>query len=300
MKGDAGMDQIKIGKFIAGKRKALEMTQKQLAEKLGMSDKSVSKWERGVCLPDVSVYQELCDTLGISITEFLAGEDIGREEIEKKAEDNLIQIATDSKHKQKRLKWIIAVLVAVAVLAFSLTGFLAYRAYRPQNVLIPLSKESVEMKTAELLSGLDGAYLYRYRTDGKYDTLTFYCTEYRKGELIQKSEMSSAHLEKETLTEGMLVLVPDYDRHFVRLVIADEISKLATEMPIFSEDGDIPYCRSFVSIDEETGIRYGEEQVLAALHFGSGEMWIPGLDETVQGNVPNTNDYVYVFSFCFK
>ena len=54
------MDLVKIGKYIAGKRKALRMTQKQLAEKLNMSDKSVSKWERGICLPDVSVYMELC------------------------------------------------------------------------------------------------------------------------------------------------------------------------------------------------------------------------------------------------
>ena len=54
------MDLIKIGKYIAGKRKELGMTQRQLAEKLGMSDKSVSKWERGVCLPDVSVYKGRC------------------------------------------------------------------------------------------------------------------------------------------------------------------------------------------------------------------------------------------------
>ena len=59
-KGGNLMDLIKIGKYIAGKRKELGMTQKQLAEKLGMSDKSVSKWERGVCLPDVSVYSDLC------------------------------------------------------------------------------------------------------------------------------------------------------------------------------------------------------------------------------------------------
>lgn len=66
------MDLIKIGKYIAGKRKSLGMTQKQLAEKIGMSDKSVSKWERGICLPDVSVYLELCEILGISLNEFLA------------------------------------------------------------------------------------------------------------------------------------------------------------------------------------------------------------------------------------
>ena len=57
------MDLIRIGQYIAGKRKALGLTQKQLAEKLGVSDKSVSKWERGVCLPDVSLYTELCAAL---------------------------------------------------------------------------------------------------------------------------------------------------------------------------------------------------------------------------------------------
>ena len=77
------MDLIKIGKYIAGKRKDLGMTQKQVAEKLGMSDKSVSKWERGICLPDVSVYSDLCMALDITINEFLAGEDIPKENIEK-------------------------------------------------------------------------------------------------------------------------------------------------------------------------------------------------------------------------
>ena len=97
------MDLVKIGKYIAGKRKALGMTQKQLAEKLNMSDKSVSKWERGICLPDVSVYMELCEILGISINEFLAGEDIDAENVEKKSEDNIIQVTKDSKKKQKNL-----------------------------------------------------------------------------------------------------------------------------------------------------------------------------------------------------
>ena len=62
------MDQIKIGRYIAEKRKQLGLTQLQLAEKLGMSNKSVSKWERGVCMPDVAVYMKLCDVLGITLT----------------------------------------------------------------------------------------------------------------------------------------------------------------------------------------------------------------------------------------
>ena len=116
------MDLVKIGKYIAGKRKALGMTQKQLAEKLNMSDKSVSKWERGICLPDVSVYMELCEILGISINEFLAGEDIDAENVEKKSEDNIIQVTKDSKKKQKNLKSILAVVTPFAVIMVLVLG----------------------------------------------------------------------------------------------------------------------------------------------------------------------------------
>ena len=98
------MDLIKIGKYIAEKRKALGLTQKQLAEKLNMSDKSVSKWERGICLPDVSIYMELCSILRISINEFLAGEDIGAENVIEKSDSNLIQITKESKRNKKNFK----------------------------------------------------------------------------------------------------------------------------------------------------------------------------------------------------
>ena len=127
------MDLIKIGKYIAGKRKALGMTQKQLAEKLNMSDKSVSKWERGICLPDVSVYMELCEILGISINEFLAGEDIDAENVEKKSEDNIIQVTKDSKKKQKNLKSILAVVTTFAVIMVLVLGCLLYTSPSPRD-----------------------------------------------------------------------------------------------------------------------------------------------------------------------
>lgn len=66
------MDTAKIGRYIAEKRKRARLTQRQLADKLGKSDKSVSKWERGICLPDVSVYMELCEILEISVNEFFS------------------------------------------------------------------------------------------------------------------------------------------------------------------------------------------------------------------------------------
>ena len=115
------MDLVKIGRYVAGKRKELGLTQKQVADTLGMSDKSVSKWERGICLPDVSVYEEYCEILGISINEFLAGEDIEQANLEKKAEETLISIAADNSRRQKRAKAAIAALLVFAILAATVT-----------------------------------------------------------------------------------------------------------------------------------------------------------------------------------
>ena len=79
------MNQEKIGKLIASTRKSINLTQVELATKLGVSDKSVSKWENGKCLPDVSLYKDLCNILGITLNEFFAGERIKEEEYIKKS-----------------------------------------------------------------------------------------------------------------------------------------------------------------------------------------------------------------------
>ncbi len=88
----------------------------QVAEKLGMSDKSVSKWERGVCLPDVSVYMDLCNILGISLNEFLTGEDLEEEKILEASEENLIQITKDGKNMKRKLKSVIVLLTGICVI----------------------------------------------------------------------------------------------------------------------------------------------------------------------------------------
>ena len=125
------MDLIKIGKYIAGKRKSLGMTQKQLAEKLGMSDKSVSKWERGVC-----------SILGISLNEFLAGEDIAQENMIQKSETNIIEVIRDNIDKQKCLKVMKCILLVISICAVSVIGFTIYRLKKPQNYISPVAKDS--------------------------------------------------------------------------------------------------------------------------------------------------------------
>lgn len=86
------MNQEKIGKFIAAIRKQKELTQEQLAEKLGVSINAVSKWERGICLMDMSLLKPLSEILGVSINEILAGEFIKEEDLKNKSEENIINL----------------------------------------------------------------------------------------------------------------------------------------------------------------------------------------------------------------
>lgn len=92
MKGDTTMNQEEIGKFIAKCRKGKNLTQAQLAEKLNITDRAVSKWENGKSMPDSSIMLELCEILGITVNELLSGEKITMENSEKKADENLIAL----------------------------------------------------------------------------------------------------------------------------------------------------------------------------------------------------------------
>ena len=86
------MNEVKIGKFIASKRKEQGLTQLQLAEKLGITDRAVSKWETGKSLPDASLMPELCKLLKITINDLLCGEVISVENYNEKAEKALLEM----------------------------------------------------------------------------------------------------------------------------------------------------------------------------------------------------------------
>lgn len=90
------MDQIKIGKFISENRKKQHLTQEQLAERLNISKNAVSKWERGLNLPDVSIMQDLCNMLHITLNELFIGEKIDDNEYKKVADNNLLEALENS------------------------------------------------------------------------------------------------------------------------------------------------------------------------------------------------------------
>ena len=115
------MDQEKIGRFIAVNRKKKKLTQSDLAEKLGVTDRSVSNWENGKNMPDLSLFKPLCDVLGITINELLSGENVEEEDYKDKLEENFINtiVYVDKKNTisndKKSVVWLIIGILMVCL-----------------------------------------------------------------------------------------------------------------------------------------------------------------------------------------
>lgn len=113
------MDQIKIGKFIAQMRKDQGLTQRQLAELLSISDKTVSKWECGKGLPEASLMLPLCEALRMTVNDLLTGERVSPSEYQKNAEENMMGLLKENEENKKRmaLSVICGVITIIAVCA---------------------------------------------------------------------------------------------------------------------------------------------------------------------------------------
>ena len=114
------MDQEKIGKFIAELRKEKNITQEQLAEKLGVTSKSISRWENGNTMPDYTLLKDLCNELDININELLSGEKIKGNDYMNKSEENLIKLRKQIDKRKKLLTIISYIFMAIIIIAFIL------------------------------------------------------------------------------------------------------------------------------------------------------------------------------------
>ena len=114
------MDQIKIGKFIAECRKSVPLTQMQLAERLNVTDRAVSKWETGRAMPDSAIMLELCDILGITVNELLSGEKLTMEKNNQQNEQLLLDMAKEIEQKNKTIwsaMWTIMIISITCLIA---------------------------------------------------------------------------------------------------------------------------------------------------------------------------------------
>lgn len=131
------MNQSKIGKFICSLRKEKGMTQADLAEKMGVSINAVSKWERGLNLPDASIMQNLCEVLGITLNELFAGERLNENSVITQSEKNLLSLLKMNYAGRKRNRLLAVILSIVLVIAVVLTGrwILIKKGYLPDDQL---------------------------------------------------------------------------------------------------------------------------------------------------------------------
>ena len=127
------MDQIKIGRFIAECRKKAKLTQMQLAEKLNVTDRAVSKWETGKAMPDSSIMLELCDVLGISANELLSGEEISMENDRQKNEQLLLDMAKELERKNKTI-WTSMWAIMIVSMTALITGLFIAAFLIPEGV----------------------------------------------------------------------------------------------------------------------------------------------------------------------
>ena len=127
------MNQLKIGEFIASQRKLQNLTQAALAERLGITDRAVSKWERGKGLPDVSIMLDLCEILGITVNELLCGERISMENSNQKNEQLLLDMAEALEQKNKTIWTSMWAIMIVSITAL-LTGLFICAFLIPEGV----------------------------------------------------------------------------------------------------------------------------------------------------------------------
>lgn len=284
-------------------RKLKGLSQEELAIKLNVVRQTVSKWENGVCLPDVSVYKELCSILGISLNEFLAGEDIAQENIIQKSETNIIEVIRDNINKQKCLKVMRCILVFIFICVVSVIGFTIYRLKKPQNYISPVAKDSIEMQTAELLAGSDGAFVYKFITTNKYKKLKLHICRYESGKLSDQDKVEMGFEDSGSPKSGEIVMVPDFDNYVIKLIISGDGNKLSTEIPILENVEDREYYgRAATEIKSVVDVKYNEQQPLIAFVYDNDEMSVPTLDDFINSQIDflSKNDYVYyvAFEFC--
>lgn len=132
------MDQAKIGKFIAECRKNKNMTQAELAEKLNITDRAISKWETGKGMPDSSLMLDLCNELGISVNELLSGEMIEMDNYNLKAEENLLQLKKQKEESDKNMLRLENIIGYISSILFLVLIFVASFIDMPPIVRISL------------------------------------------------------------------------------------------------------------------------------------------------------------------
>ena len=305
------MDQIKIGQYIADKRKSQSMTQEQLAEKLGKSRKAVSKWERGVCLPDVSVYTELCDILGITLNEFFAGEDIEPADVAEKSEKNLLGVATEGSNRNGRLKKILVAIAVIALILAAILGLLVKKeGYLLTNYIKVLDESTQESRIAETVT-TESPLLFSFEVDEEYYSASIIIREFKNGVDNGSGGGPQLSFTGDDKRRGTIAIVTStMAGNGIAMILSSQNGKITIETGLDEvlrdPENNTDYVVSLAGQSYNViKIRANEEIPLGALYASTREEdHFPGMaktiDETVNAISTAAPEYCYLFSVKFE
>ena len=256
------MDQKKIGKYIADKRKALGMTQVSLADELDVSDKSVSKWERGICLPDASKYKDLCDILGITLNELFAGEDLSVENVIKQSERNLIWISRLGEVKNKRLfRIIIALIMCVIVLTAGFIWIMNQDKTLRGNYITAFSIENPD--EAGLVFTFGDAAIFNYSLDESFENVTYEIVKYNNGKItdtvIKKTSLPDGRRQEDMI--GIQDAIQDDKICFIKTMDGGSIGN---NIPVKVTEDEKMLGYSYATLETPVEVEKGKKVLIYA------------------------------------
>ncbi|MDE6025215.1 MAG: helix-turn-helix domain-containing protein [Lachnospiraceae bacterium] len=195
------MDQVKIGKFIAEMRKEQNLTQKQLADRLEISDRTISKWECGKGMPDVGLMIPLCEEIKINVNELLSGKRLSEDHYPKRAEENMIRLIEENGDKKKReLVYVLTYGLAIIMVAALLVASLYMQGF---SIIYYMDLPSFLFITIMLILFLGAAGLLK---DFFYAfVLAFKDKQYNKEHAYERAEQAMDLAIKVSILDGVLI-----------------------------------------------------------------------------------------------
>ena len=274
---------------------------------LGKSGKAVSKWERGICMPDVSIYIELCDILGITLNEFFAGEDIEPADVEVQSEKNLLGVAAEGNNRNGRLKKIAATITVVAIILAAVLGWVMNKeGYFLSSYIKSLDYNTKEGHMAIILS--DGyPAIYQFHVDKKYTFAEICIHKFVDGVERKISGDDLRHFMEGEKHEGTVALIPNsLSNNEVKMILATNESRIETGMDIESElpERYEEYSTAFTWTSEGIiKVKADEEIPLGILYISNDENDIfPGVaesSESIEDTIRGINDAGIDYAFLF-
>ena len=206
------MDTYKIGQFIAENRKKQNMTQVQLAEKLGVTGKTVSRWENGNYMPDLSLLQPLAKELNVTLNELLRGEYIDTEHILEKTEQNLKDTVDYSNRKIQKKQNIVKIVVMVCMLIMMVAG---YQATRQKNIMYGLYDTAEQRRnrifdSQQVKPGKDAVYWQDECINGSNIQICMYATDKEVGAFAIEKVNDKYMLSGRTITTRTYEVLEEY------------------------------------------------------------------------------------------